>query len=167
MERLKRRLLDLVIIFALWLLLTWSFDVQGVVAGAIIAILFAFLLSGLLPQRVERLLSPVRWFWALMHLISLAFWIVLANLDVLYRVIHPNMPIRPGIVKIKTTLKSDEAKTFLANSITLTPGTLTVDIIDDWLYVHWINVHESLEDTEAMTRDIAGRFEVTLRRVFD
>jgi multicomponent Na+:H+ antiporter subunit E len=49
----------------------------------------------------------------------------------------------------------------------LTPGTLTVDIIDDWLYVHWINVHESLEDTEAITRDIAGRFEVTLRRVFD
>ena len=167
MEKLKRRLLDLIIIFALWMLLTWSWDPQGVVVGAIIAILFAFLLSALLPERVERLFSPVRWFWALMHLISLAFWIVLANLDVLYRVIHPNLPIRPGIVKIKTSLRSDEAKTFLANSITLTPGTLTVDIIDDWLYVHWINVHESLEDTEAMTRDIAGRFEVTLRRVFD
>jgi multicomponent Na+:H+ antiporter subunit E len=68
---------------------------------------------------------------------------------------------------VKTTLKSDEAKAFLANSITLTPGTLTIDIIDDWVYVHWINVHESLEDTEAITRDIAGRFEVTLRRVFD
>lgn len=167
MERLKRRLLDLVIIFGLWMLLTWSLDVQSVVAGAIIAVLFAFLLSGLLPRRVERLLSPVRWFWAIMHLISLSFWIVVANFDVLYRVLHPNMPIRPGIVKIKTTLKSDEGKAFLANSITLTPGTLTVDIIDDWLYVHWINVHESLEDTEAMTRDIAGRFEVTLRRVFD
>ena len=167
METLKRRLLDAIIIFVLWLLLTWSLDVQGVVAGAILAVLFAALLSGLLPQRVERLLSPVRWFWALMHLISLAFWIVLANFDVLYRVVHPNLPIRPGIVKVKTSLKSDEAKTFLANSITLTPGTLTVDIIDDWLYVHWINVHENIDDTEAITRDIAGRFEVTLRRVFD
>ncbi len=167
MERLKRRLLDLVIIFALWMLLTWSLDPQSVVVGAIIAILFAFLLSALLPKRVERLFNPVRWFWALMHLISLSFWVVVANFDVLYRVLHPNLPIRPGIVKVKTTLKSDEAKTFLANSITLTPGTLTIDIIDDWLYVHWINVHESLEDTEAMTRDIAGRFEVTLRRVFD
>jgi multicomponent Na+:H+ antiporter subunit E len=167
MERLKRRILDLIIIFVLWLLLTWSLDVQGVIVGAVIAVLFAFLLSGLLPQRVERLFSPVRWFWALMHIISLSFWIIVANFDVLYRVIHPNMPIRPGIVKVKTTLKSDEAKTFLANSITLTPGTLTVDIIDDWLYVHWINVHENLEDTEAITRDIAGRFEVTLRRVFD
>ena len=167
METLKRRLLDLIIIFVLWLLLTWSLDIQGVVAGAILAVVFALILSGLLPANIERLFSPVRWFWALMHLISLSFWIVLANFDVLYRVVHPNLPIRPGIVKIKTSLKSDEAKTFLANSITLTPGTLTVDIIDDWLYVHWINVHESLEDTEAMTRDIAGRFEVTLRRVFD
>jgi multicomponent Na+:H+ antiporter subunit E len=167
METLKRRLLDAIIIFVLWLLLVWSFDVQGVVAGAILAVLFAALLSGLLPQKAERLLSPVRWFWALMHLVSLAFWIVVANLDVLYRVVHPNLPIRPGIVKVKTSLKSDEAKTFLANSITLTPGTLTVDIIDDWLYVHWINVHENIDDTEAITRDIAGRFEVTLRRVFD
>lgn len=167
METLKRRLLDAIIIFVLWLLLVWSLDVQGVVAGAILAVLFAALLSGLLPHKVERLLSPVRWFWALMHLLSLAFWIVLANLDVLYRVVHPNLPIRPGIVRIKTSLKSDEAKTFLANSITLTPGTLTVDIVDDWLYVHWINVHENIDDTEAITRDIAGRFEVTLRRVFD
>jgi multicomponent Na+:H+ antiporter subunit E len=167
MERLKRRILDLIIIFVLWLLLTWSLDVQGLIVGAVLAVLFAFLLSGLLPRQVERLFSPVRWFWALMHIISLSFWIVVANFDVLYRVVHPNMPIRPGIVKVKTTLKSDEAKTFLANSITLTPGTLTVDIVDDWLYVHWINVHENLEDTEAITRDIAGRFEVTLRRVFD
>ncbi len=167
METLKRRLLDAIIIFALWLLLTWSLDVQGVVAGAILAVLFAALLSGLLPRGIGRLLSPVRWFWALMHLLSLAFWIVVANFDVLYRVVHPNLPIRPGIVKVKTSLKSDEGKTFLANSITLTPGTLTVDIVDDWLYVHWINVHENIDDTEAITRDIAGRFEVTLRRVFD
>ena len=96
METLKRRLLDLIIIFILWLLLTWSLDIQGVVAGVVIAVIFALVLSGLLPSRVERLFSPVRWFWAVMHLISLSFWIVLANFDVLYRVLHPNLPIRPG-----------------------------------------------------------------------
>lgn len=167
METLKRRLLDLIIYFVLWLLLTWSLDWQGLVVGAVLATLFALILSGLLPKSVERLFSPVRWFWAMAHLLSLMFWIIVANFDVLYRVVHPNLPIRPGIVKVKTTLKSDEGKAFLANSITLTPGTLTIDIIDDWLYVHWINVHENLEDTEAITRDIAGRFEITLRRVFD
>ena len=48
------------------------------------------------------------------------------------------MPIRPGIVKIKTTLRSEFAKTLLANSITMTPGTITVDIIGDEMYIHWI-----------------------------
>ncbi len=167
MDTLKRRLLDFTIIFGLWLLLTWSLDWQGLIVGAILAVLIAFFLSGLLPETAGRLFSPVRWFWALVHMALLSFWIIVANFDVLYRVVHPNLPIRPGIVKIKTTLKSDQAKAFLANSITLTPGTLTVDVIGDSLYVHWINVHERLEDTEAMTRDIAGRFESTLRRVFD
>jgi multicomponent Na+:H+ antiporter subunit E len=167
MEKFKRKLLDSIIIFVLWLLLTWSLDWQGLVVGGVLAILFSLGLAGLLPRNAERFLSPVRWFWTIVHAIILGFWIIVANFDVMFRVLHPNLPINPGIVKIKTTLQSDEAKTFLANSITLTPGTLTVDIIDDWLYVHWINVHERLEDTEAMTRDIAGRFEPTLRRVFD
>lgn len=167
METLKRTLLQVVIIFGLWLLLTWSLDVQGVVIGIVVAVLVGLVVSRLLPPGVERMFNPVRWFWAIMHLISLSFWIILANLDVMYRVLHPNLPIRPGIVKVKTSLKTDEARTFLANSITLTPGTLSVDIVDDWLYVHWINVRGNIEDTEAITRDIAGRFEITLRRVFD
>jgi multicomponent Na+:H+ antiporter subunit E len=167
MGQFKRRLLDFIILFILWMLLVWSLDIEGVVAGAIVALLFAVVVSGLLPERAERLFSPIRWFWALVHLGLLSYWIVLANLDVLYRVLHPNLPIRPGIVKVKTTLKSDEAKTFLANSITLTPGTLTVDIIGDTLYVHWIYVYEDMEDIEKITWDIAGKFEATLRRVFD
>jgi len=166
MGQLKRRLLDFVILFVLWMLLVWSLDIQGVVAGAVVALLFAFVVSGLLPDRAERLFSPVRWFWGLVHLVVLSYYIVIANLDVLYRVLHPNLPIRPGIVKIKTGLTSDEAKTFLANSITLTPGTLTVDIIGDTLYVHWIYVPEDA-DIKKITWDIAGKFEATLRRVFD
>jgi len=167
MGQFKRKLLDFVILFALWMLLVWSLDIQGVVAGAVVALLFTFVVSGLLPDKAERLFSPIRWFWALAHLGLLVYWIVLANLDVLYRVLHPNLPIRPGIVKVKTTLRTDEAKTFLANSITLTPGTLTVDIIDDTLYVHWIYVHDDSEDIKKITWDIAGKFEATLRRVFD
>ena len=100
-----------------------------------------------------------------MHLISLSFWIVLANFDVLYRVVHPNLPIRPGIVKVKTSLKSDEAKTFLANSITLTPGTLTVDIDGQDFYVHWININT--EDPARRSAEICGRFEPLLRRIFE
>jgi multicomponent Na+:H+ antiporter subunit E len=70
-------------------------------------------------------------------------------------------------VKVKTTLKSDTALTFLANSITLTPGTLTVDIDKDCgvLYVHWIDV--KAKDVEAATKIIVERFEKILKRIFD
>ena len=86
-----------------------------------------------------------------------------ANFDVAYRVLHPEMPINPGIVKVKTTLKTETGKTFLANSITLTPETRTVDIVDDNLYVHWINV--STLDPEEQTKIIVARFEKFLRRI--
>ena len=92
-----------------------------------------------------------------------------ANLDVVYRALHPKMPIKPGIVKIKTNLKTDSGITALANSITLTPGTLTVDLDrqgeDNFLYVHWINVKSS--DLEQATRLIARRFEWFLERIFE
>ena len=88
-----------------------------------------------------------------------------ANFDVAYRVLHPKMPISPGIVKVKTGLKSEMARTFLANSITLTPGTMTVDIKDDHLYIHWINVrHTEVEDA---SKDIVSRFEPLLKKIFD
>jgi len=80
-------------------------------------------------------------------------------------VFHPEIPIRPGIVKVKTSLKTDIAKTFLANSITLTPGTLTVDFIDDNLYIHWINIIS--DDPEVETELIVSKFEKFLKKIFE
>ena len=91
--------------------------------------------------------------------------IVKANIDVAYRVLHPKMPIKPGIVTIRTNLKQDIAKLILANSITLTPGTFTLDIIGDKLLIHWINV--KAEDMEEATRIIAGKFERHLKVIFE
>jgi multicomponent Na+:H+ antiporter subunit E len=88
-----------------------------------------------------------------------------ANIDVAYRVLHPAMPIRPGIVKVKTTLKSDMAKMLLANSITMTPGTISVDIIDDYLYIHWIYVRS--EDPEVYTPIITGAFEKYIKKIIE
>jgi multicomponent Na+:H+ antiporter subunit E len=91
--------------------------------------------------------------------------LIKANFDVAYRVLHPRLPINPGLVKIKTGLKSEVSKTFLANSITLTPGTMTVDIKGDELYIHWIDVKE--REVAKATEAIAGKFEKILERVFE
>ena len=70
------------------------------------------------------------------------------------------------IVKIKTNLKTDSGITALANSITLTPGTMTVDLTDDgYLYIHWINVQS--DDVEQATKIIANTFEWFIKRIFE
>ncbi len=166
-----RRLIYFVLGFVIWLLLTWpvadgKIDIQVVVAGLIASVLVALLFHEILPKEHHVFVSPVRIFWFLVYVPVFFYYVVKANLDVVYRALHPQMPIRPGIVKIKTNLKTESGITALANSITLTPGTLTVDLTDDgFLYVHWINVRS--DDVEQATKFIAQRFEWFLMRIFE
>ncbi len=160
-----KRFTDAVLAFIIWLLLTWSLAWEEVVVGAVFSVVVALLVGDFLPTRPARLISPVRWFWLLVYMPYFLWLCVKANLDVAYRVLHPDMPIRPGIVKVHTNLKTGLAKTFLASSITLTPGTLVVDIVGQDLYVHWINVKG--EDPEEHTREIVGPFEPMLRMIFE
>ena len=159
------RLLYFLITLAVWLLLTMSLDIQNVVAGIIVALLCTVFLGHIFFENTIRMLNPRRIFWFLCYIPYLFVHICKANIDVAYRVLHVNMPINPGIVKVKTTLKSDLGLTFLANSITLTPGTLTVDIIGDDMYIHWINVRT--DDPEKQTEIIVSRFEKILKKVFE
>lgn len=156
------------LLLAAWVLLVWPFfptGYQDVAAGVLCAIFVALFLRGVYPERAERLFSPRRWFWLLLYIPYFLYYCVKANLDVAYRVLHAKLPIRPGIVKVHTTLKSDLAKTFLANSITLTPGTISVDIVDQDVYVHWIYV--ATEDPEEETRSIVRPFERMLKEIFE
>ena len=166
-----KRLIYFIISFVLWILLTWPFadgkaDVQVLVAGFIASVIVAVMFHELLPKEHHIFVSPVRIFWFLVYIPVFFYYVIKANLDVVYRALHPKMPIKPGIVKIKTNLKTDSAITALANSITLTPGTLTVDLTDDgYLYIHWINVRS--DDVEQATKFIAQRFEWFLKKIFE
>ncbi len=166
-----RRVIYFVLAFIVWILIAWPFadgriDLQIVVAGLIVSFLVAVLFHDLLPREHHVFISPVRVFWFLLYVPVFCYYVIWANLDVVYRAVHPAMPIRPGIVKIRTGLKTDSAITALANSITLTPGTLTVDLTDDGdLYVHWINVRT--DDVEKATQLISQRFEWFLQKIFE
>ncbi len=166
-----KRLVYFVLAFVIWVLLTWPFvdgkiDIQVVIAGLIASAIVAIVFHEVLPEEYRILFSPVRIFWALVYLPVFFYYVIKANLDVVYRVLHPKMPIKPGIVKIKTNLKTESGITALANSITLTPGTLTVDLTDDgYLYIHWINVKS--DDIEQATEFIAQRFEWFITKIFE
>ena len=163
-----RRVILFAIAFFVWCLLTWVPDIQHIIVGIFAALLVAILTGDLFIKRPHVLKHPLRYWYFLAHYLPVFLWqVIKANLDVAYRVLHPALPINPGIVKVKTTLKSDTALTFLANSITLTPGTLTVDIDPEKsvLYIHWIDVKS--KDTEIATKIIVERFEKILKKIFD
>ncbi len=166
-----RRLIYFVLAFVVWILLTWPFvngkiDLQVIIAGLIASVIVAILFHEILPKEHHLFISPVRIFWLLVYIPVFFYYVMKANLDVVYRALHPKMPIKPGIVKIKTTLKTESGITALANSITLTPGTLTVDLTDDgFLYIHWIYVKS--DDIEQATKHIAQRFEWFLKKIFE
>lgn len=151
--------------FAVWMLLVYTLQLQEVLAGIGVALLTAMFFGRHLPVRPLQLLNPVRWFWLLAYIPVFAYMCLKSNIDVALRVLSPGLQIKPGIVKIRTTLKSDVARVFLANSITLTPGTMTVEIKDDVLYIHWIEVGSG--DMTAASKAISGRFEYFLARIFD
>jgi multicomponent Na+:H+ antiporter subunit E len=166
-----RRVIYFIVALIIWIIGTWPFadgkvDLQLMTAGVIAAAIVAVLFTEILPKEHKVLISPVRIFWLLLYLPVFFYYVIKANLDVVYRVLHPKMPIKPGIVKIKTDLKTDSGITALANSITLTPGTLTVDLTDDGcLYIHWINVKS--DDIEQASEFIARRFEWFLKKIFE
>jgi len=150
----------------IWLLLTWSLEIQQVIAGIVISFFVALFVARLFRKTPVKLFNPLRWIWFILYTFDFIYYCIKANFDVAYRVLHPAMPIRPAIIKVRMNLESNIAKTFLANSITLTPGTLTVDITDDgFLYIHWINV--TTFDPQEQTDIIVNRFENILRRVFE
>jgi multicomponent Na+:H+ antiporter subunit E len=148
-----------------WLMLTFEFSVPNLIVGAVASVITSALFTRFFITNVFKLVQPKRYFWFLVFLFVFIWECLKANLDVAYRVLHPAMPIRPGIVKVKTTLKSDMAKMLLANSITMTPGTISVDIIDDNLYIHWIYIRS--EDPEVYTAIITGAFEKLIKKIIE
>jgi len=149
------------------MLLSHEISVVSILAGMFLAFLVSLSMGHLFTEHPKEWLEPKRYLYFLQYLFIFLFECIRANFDVALRVIKPNMPINPGIVKVKTKLKTEVALTFLANSITLTPGTLCVDVDKDEqiLYIHWIDVKDI--DMVRATNIIVTRFEGVIGKVFE
>lgn len=145
-----------------WLLITFRFTIPNITAGAVASAITEAIFGRYYFHNVYKFLQPRRWYWFTVYLVTFIWACIMANFDVAYRVLHPAMPIRPGIVKITTTLRSEFARTLLANSITMTPGTITVDIIGDEIFVHWIYIRS--DDPARYTKMVTGRFEEYIKK---
>ena len=143
-----------ILLFIVWLLLTSSIHYQELIVGAILSLVIALFASKLNSQCISGITNPFKWF---IYIIIFFKNLIAANINVATIVLKPKLPINPGIIKLKTNADTNFKKLVIANSITLTPGTITLDVIDDYFYVHWINVET--DDMEKASKIIKGDFE--------
>jgi multicomponent Na+:H+ antiporter subunit E len=139
---------------------------QELLIAAIVAVVVGFAARGYFTRaRQSAVLNPVRWLRAIGYALGPFFLeMAKANIDVACRVITGR--IRPGIVRVKSGMKTDFGTLMLANSITLTPGTLTVGIDEETndLYVHMINVSAGIESRESLeASELYGLFDCPAR----
>ena len=155
-----------VVSFLMSLLLVWAGGgiplIEVLIALILASVTMAAFRSWHKGRKISmRGLDPKRWFGFIYYLFGpFAVGLAKANIDVAVRVITGN--IRPGIIKVDPGLTSDLAKTMLADSITLTPGTLTVDVDEEGaFYIHWIYV----EDENPSEEQVYGSFGHWARRL--
>ncbi|RRR69916.1 MAG: cation transporter [Candidatus Viridilinea halotolerans] len=155
-----------------WMTLQQSFTINDFVVGFLLG--FGIIT---LSQRAirEQIVETVRFqrkedigdypqrVWTIIKFINFAVWSILkANIDVARILLRPRLNINPGIIAIPLEVRSEVGITVLANLITLTPGTVSMDVSADrsTLYVHCIDI----QDADALRDDIKENFE---RRVLE
>lgn len=141
---LKRTLTLLILLFVFWVILVQNFTAKDLLIGIFcslgVALTSQLLLAGQMESLDMKMDQIIRFIYYLPYLL---FEIVKANVDVAEIVLDPHLPISPVLVKFKFGLKEDLPQVTLANSITLTPGTLTVDVQDDTFYIHCLAEHHA------------------------
>lgn len=154
-------------LFVLWLVLSGKFDAFHVSAGAVSALCVALGTRRLLllppdigpPGTHPANVLPLRF---LTYVAWLSWEIVVSSLHVAYVVLHPKMPIQPRLLRFHTSFPHVLAQLTLATSITLTPGTVTLDVDDDEFLVHALtdtSAHGLEPNGGAMHRRVAALFQ--------
>lgn len=151
-------LINLAITFV-WMFLYSSWDLPTFIIGYLVGIILLFVLRRFFD---EPLYFNKLYRFFILSLILLRE-LILSNIDVVKHVFRPKLSIRPGIFALETDLSSDWEVTLLANLITLTPGTVTVDVSPDQrtLYIHTIDV----DDVDEAVSSIKDSFEKAIMEV--
>jgi len=123
-------------LFGFWFLLSGETNLILIFFGLVSSLLVTYLTGDFILSGNSNLKTG---FFMLIKFIKylryLLYQIIIANIDVMYRVLHPKMPIDPVVIKFKTNIKKDFCLVVYGNSITLTPGTVTIDITREREYI--------------------------------
>ena len=158
-EWMKKVLSTFLVLYILWIALA-GFSTEELLVGAIVSLIVAYLIKSTSVYDFGAKFIVQAFKFIFMYLPLFIFKLIQANISLAKIVLDPKLPINPGFVTISTGLTGDVSKLILANSITLTPGTLTVDVNEDELLIHWVDVEG--KDENDYFKHIASSFEKTL-----
>lgn len=156
---MKKWISTFLVLWLVWVLIA-GFALYEVLLGGAAALVLSLLIVRFVSYSfgIKGIAGAIKFIFV--YIPVFLYKLVLANVDMAYRVLSPKLPINPRVVKVPTSLQSDFKKLVLANSITLTPGTLSLDVEEDHVLVHWVNAQgESGEDYK---KAISQEFETLL-----
>ena len=146
-----------ILLFVMWLILTANLQIANVFIGTAVSFSIALLYTKIFEHKEFEFINPL---WLMVYFFVLLKSLILSNIQISKRILSKDMDLSPAIVAVKTDLKSDWKKLLLANSITLTPGTLTLDIKDDTLFIHVIEY-----DKDSNKENITKEFENIIAKI--
>ena len=161
---MKRYISSFIVIFITWILLT-GIDTSELILGFVVSLVLSYIISDIVGFEFTLGSIPKIFKFIFVYIPVFLFELIKANIDVAYRVLSPSMPINPGFVRIPTNIKSEYGRLILANSITLTPGTISIDVSDDSVYIHWIDVKG--KTNEEYMENVSSSFEKILGGIFN
>lgn len=164
---MKSKIVLFIFCMIIWIGMNWPVDGYWFGAGVIASFSVALAIGNIFVHRPHIVVHAKRYVWIALYLLVLLVEVIRANIDIIYRVSLVNIPLNPGILKIKTKIKSEIGLALLANSITFSPGASTVDIDADKgiIYVHCLDIES--QNIKAATELIASKFEKILKKIFE
>ncbi|MDR4495493.1 MAG: Na+/H+ antiporter subunit E [Nitrospirales bacterium] len=151
----KQLLFNTLALFGVWLVLSGRYDLFHVVIGFMVACGVAWLNTGFAHSAFHQF----PWVRAVLYVPWLFLRVVQSSLHLTKLILSPSLPIRPKLIFYRSHLRHQGAMVMLGNSVTLTPGTITVEVNGSHLLVHTI-------DEEAGEDLTSGRMEKKIAQVF-
>ncbi|MFD0931443.1 Na+/H+ antiporter subunit E [Psychroflexus salinarum] len=158
---MKTKFLSNILLMLIWVFLTGEYNFNNFLFGLGLSFIILWIISGNDDKSSKKYFKIVP---KIITFVLFFFWeLIKANIQVAYEVITPNLNMKPGIVALPLDAKTDLEITLLANLITLTPGTLALDVSTDRsvLYVHAMYVIDKKDFIE----DIKQGFEKRLLEI--
>ncbi|MFA5008381.1 MAG: Na+/H+ antiporter subunit E [Candidatus Omnitrophota bacterium] len=169
---MKNKLVLFIFCFLIWIFLryppSWQglLDWQNLLIGTLVSFAITMLCGDLFTARPALFLEYKRYLWFI-YFIGFCTWECLKiNIEMMLRLIVKDIPLNPAIVKIKTSLKTDIGLTYLANSLTLAKGAITIDFEKEkgLIYIHWIDIKQT---DEKRIKQTVEKFEKIIARIFE